>query len=130
MEILKKVEIQIVNNNGLPENISEIAIRIHVFARKQNDYLLGPYFSNDEGIIEISKEEIEYEIQATLDSGLMDYFPIEDALTMAKIYPYSSMEIEKMIKTRKNSWRMLLKGEDKRWKTIRELINKLENSKK
>ena len=125
MKIPESINIQVTNNHCIAEPIAEIAIFIHVFAKTKNDYYLGPYFSNNDGLITIKKEEVEYEILATQDSGVMDYSSIEDAFSEVEICTYTQEQIDRMITTRKKVWTRLMKGEDKRWKTMNELLAKL-----
>lgn len=101
----------------------DILFRIDTKARRRNSYGLGPYPTDESGTVAITRELLDAEIDATLDSGLMDYVSIESGYPEVVIRPYSPHEIERAIDARTNTWRSLLKGEDRRWSTFDELID-------
>ena len=61
----ENVQIQIVNNKLQPSKIENVLVYIHLFARHKNDFYLGPYYSDQNGIINISKNDLNNEIEAT-----------------------------------------------------------------
>jgi hypothetical protein len=108
--------------------LDNILIYIKTKAIRKNDFYLGPYFSNKKGEISISKNDLENEVEATYDSGLMDYSSIESNFPEVEICIYTQEEINKHIESRSKYWTSLLKGEEKRWKSINELLEVLRNA--
>jgi hypothetical protein len=53
--------------------ICNIAIQVTIFANRKNNYFLIPQISNELGIIEITKEFIEKEIETNRNLFIMDY---------------------------------------------------------
>jgi len=122
------IEIQLTDLSGQPVKVENLAVYIKTKARRKNDFRLGPYFSDKNGIIEINKIDFINEVNATYDSGLMDYSSIETNFPEVEIIPYNKAEIEGMINSRTNIWTSLLNGENERWNSINDLIENLEKS--
>lgn len=122
------IEIQLTDLSEKPIKVENLAIYIKTKARRKNDFRLGPYFSDKNGLIEISKIDFMNEVNATYDSGLMDYSSIETNFPEVEIIPYTKVEIEGMINSRTNIWTSLLNGENERWNSINVLIENLKKS--
>ncbi len=52
----KKVTIRLVDNRKQPVPIANVILGVHLFASRKNDFYLGPYVSNADGIVVITKE--------------------------------------------------------------------------
>ena len=122
------IEIQLTDLSGQPAKLENLAVYIKTKARRKNDFRLGPFFSDKNGIIEISKIDFMNEVNATYDSGLMDYSSIETNFPEVEIIPYNKLEIERMIDSRTKIWTSLLNGENERWDSINVLIDNLRKS--
>jgi len=122
------IEIQLTDLSNEPLMVENVAVYIKTKARRKNDFRLGPYFSDINGIIGIDREDFMNEVNATYDSGLMDYSSIESNFPEVEIAPYNKDEIARMIDSRTKVWTSLLNGEKERWSSIDVLIDRLENS--
>lgn len=127
-KIPNQIIVQLIKSTQQDFPINNILLYIKIFARHKNDYLLGPFVSNENGEILITKLLLENEIQATIESGIMDYDDIEGCSSEVEIHLYSQKEINNLIESRTKVWTELLKGEKKRWASISELIDILKNS--
>ncbi|WP_286764935.1 MULTISPECIES: hypothetical protein [Rhodopirellula] len=122
LRLPRKVTVHVIGTGGEPLREAFILFRIDTKARRKNRYQLGPYPTDESGIVVITRALLDAEVDATLASGLMDYVRIESGYPDIVIRPYSQREIERAIGARTNSWRSLLKGEDRRWGSLDELI--------
>jgi hypothetical protein len=61
---------------------------------------LGPFFSDD-GIIRISRADLELAAAAELDFGLMDYNALDECFSFIEIRAMSAAQIERAIDARK-----------------------------
>lgn len=83
-------------NSKLP--VSSIAVKVTVCASKKNDYHLLPTFSNQEGIIEFSKEWLTKEIDKERNLFIMDYSsPLQDCKPYLEIKILSDVEIDNIL---------------------------------
>jgi hypothetical protein len=101
--------------------MANVLLRVHLFARRKNDFTLQPFVSDGEGLVTIPKNDLEAEITAHYDSGLMDYYRASDCLPSVEIRVLSTDEISKAIEARK-IWNELLAGERHRWTSIEQLL--------
>jgi hypothetical protein len=108
--------------DGQPLPLANVILRIDTFATRKNDISLFPFSTDECGIARITKEEMEAEVSATYDSGLMDYASIESAEALVEIRVCGTAEIERAIAARTGVWNTLLRGEERRWKKIDDLI--------
>jgi len=122
------IEIQLTDLSNQPLLIENIFVYLKTKAIRKNGFNLGPFISDKNGIIQITKADFMNEVSATYDSGLMDYSDIESTLTKVEIKLYSEEELKKMIDSRTNIWSNLLNGEKERWGSIEKLIESLKNS--
>lgn len=108
-----------------PDNI---LLYIKTYARHKNDFYLGPFASDKNGVITITKNDLDNELTATYESGLMDYSSIENSFTFVELRLYDQDEINKMIESRTKAWTSLLVGEKERWTSINHLVDTLKKS--
>ena len=118
-----KVTVHVLGADGQQFREPDILFCIDTKARRKNPYRLGPYATDESGTVLITRELLDAEVNATLDSGLMDYVRIESGYPDVVIRLYSQHELERAIDARTNAWRSLLNGEDRRWRTLDELID-------
>jgi len=122
-----KINIKIVDSfTHSSIRIPNIIVMIHIFAMEKNDYHLGPFFSNDNGEIEIDKNTLEILAEAELESGLMDYRSVKECSPLVEIGIISEKDIENLIKGRE------LWGVSKREKELygssENLLNRIKKS--
>jgi hypothetical protein len=101
--------------------VPNIVFSIDTHARHKNDYHLGPFFSDENGVVTITRELLDIQIEATLDSGLMDYTHISDCYSLIEIRLWSENDLERAIEGRR-TWG-LGKREKDLWKSPEELID-------
>jgi hypothetical protein len=117
----EKVVLRLVDPEGGAFLIRNVLFLVHTFARHKNDFELGPFVSDADGIVTITKRELLAEANATYDSGLMDYRAVEECHPLVEIHAMEPQQVEKALEARTNVWKRLLRGESERWTSIEEL---------
>jgi len=102
--------------------VSNIIFSVDTHARHKNDYHLGPFFSDENGVVTITRELLDIYVEAELESGLMDYTHISDCYSLVEIRLWSEDDLERAIKGRQ-VWG-LLKREKTLWESSEELIER------
>jgi len=123
-----RIIVKLVKQRQQDVTIDNILLYIKTNARHKNDFNLGPFVSDKNGIITITKNDLDNEVTATYESGLMDYSSIENSYSFVELRLYDQNEIDKMIESRTKSWTSLLKGEKERWTSINHLVDTLKKS--
>lgn len=72
-----------------------------------------------------SRDDINAEIEATLDSGLMDYISHEECSPSVSIFLWSAERISRTLNSRTKAWKTLLRGEVRRWQSMSTLLDLL-----
>ena len=108
---------------GLP-----LAFRVRTFARAKNDYDLGPFFCGHDGVLAITRRQLELAAAAVLSTGLMDFDAIDNAFPFIEIVHWSGLELERAIDARSKTWTMLLEGEAELYGSVSELLSRLRSS--
>ena len=116
-----RVVLRLVDGKAQPIRQANVLFRIYTFARRKNDFSLGPFVTDADGIATFTKRELLAEAEAHYDSGLMDYVGIADCQPLVEIQAMSPQEIDQALKARTRVWKQLLRGERGRWKDIEEL---------
>jgi hypothetical protein len=111
---------------GQDYRVPNIVFSVETHARHKNDYHLGPFFSDDDGVVAITRELLDIYVEAELDSGLMDYTHISDCYSLIEIRLWSENDLEQAIKVRQ-LWG-LLKREKTLWQSPEELIERFRNA--
>ena len=124
----EKITIKLIKQRQQDFSLDNILLYIKTYARHKNDFYLGPFASDKNGIITITKNDLDNEVTATYESGLMDYSSIDNSFTFVELRLYDQDEIDKMITSRTEVWTSLLKGEKERWTSINHLVDTLKNS--
>jgi hypothetical protein len=99
-----------------------VLIGVKAFARSKNDYSLGPYATSADGLARITRNDLQAEIEAAHDSGLMDYAGIAQCNPIVQLFVWSAEDIRKALSARHNVWSFLLRGERDRWGSTAELL--------
>jgi hypothetical protein len=124
----EKVVLRLVDSTGIPVRISNVLFRVHMFANRKNDFLLGPFATDADGVATITRAQLLAEAAAHYDSGLMDYDQIEECKPVVEIAPMEPSDIDRALKSRITLWKNLLQGETERWASIEELCNVYRNA--
>lgn len=124
----EKVVLRLVDSAASPVPIANVLFRVHTFANRKNDFRLGPFVTNSEGVATITKRDLLAEAAAHYDSALMDYDRIENCQPVVEIEPMVPSDIERALIARIDVWKNLLRGETERWKSIEELRNVYRNA--
>jgi len=128
LQLPELTQVQLLDLKETPLKLAGVIVSIKATARRKNDYFLGPYWSNSSGFIEITKEDLLSAIDATHESGLMDYAGINQCSPKVKIAVLSRSSIDRIVNCRKTIWKSLLKGEKKRFQSVEDLISIYESS--
>jgi hypothetical protein len=118
--------VRLKTGTGQDYRMPNIVFSVDTHARRRNDYHLGPFFSDESGVIAITRKLLDIYVEATLESGLMDYTPISDCYSLVEIRLWSENELERAIRGRQ-TWG-LLKREKDLWKSPEELMERLRNA--
>jgi hypothetical protein len=119
----ERVVLRLVNLDGTALRIPNVLFTVRAFARRKNDFDLGPFVSSEEGVVSITKSELLAEANAHSDSGLMDYERIENCKPEVVIDAMTPRAIDKALESRAKVWTMLLGDEAQRWGTLENLRN-------
>ncbi len=112
--------VHLVTPNDEPLTLSGVVISIRCCARYKNDCNLGPFFTNGQGVANITHDLLDISVGAELESGLMDYRHINECFPLVEIRLWSDAEIENAIKGRQ-VWGLLAR-EKELWQNTDELI--------
>lgn len=102
-----------------PATSRSIAVSVQTFARAKNDYHLGPFFSEN-GVIRITRSELERAAAVELDFGLMDYYALAECFSLVEIRAWSAAQVERALGARKAEMKQgrFFSGHDaERWGT-------------
>jgi len=105
-----------------PLRLGGVVFAVRLIARSKNDYTLAPLVSDPTGVVTISREACECLVDADHDSGLMDYAGVGQCSSRVEIRHLSGAEVERAANARRKIWRGLLRGEDRIFRSIDELI--------
>jgi hypothetical protein len=123
----EQVTVQLVDSSGSPAKMADVLFQITAFARQKNDYHLQPFATDREGLATITREQLDAEVAANHDSGLMDYVHISKCSSAVEIRPLTDEETLRAIEARK-VWSSLLAGERDRWESLGQLLNLYRNA--
>jgi hypothetical protein len=105
-----RVAIQLVDTDKRPLKMANVLFRVRLFARYKSDFTLQPFASDGNGLVTNSRNELEAEVAAAYDSGLMDYAHVSTCSPSVEIRLLSGEDIHRAIEARK-IWTNLLAGE-------------------
>ncbi|HEX6718574.1 MAG TPA: hypothetical protein VF088_15815 [Pyrinomonadaceae bacterium] len=104
LHLPKQISIEVVTWTSefkdVPFTGSPLALEIRTFARSRNDYHLGPFFSDPDGRVMITRALLAASARAQLDWGLMDYAPIDDCFALVEIVHWSADHVQRAIEAR------------------------------
>jgi hypothetical protein len=111
-----------IKSRGEVCHIADVLIGVRAFAQNKNDYSLGPYATNADGLAHITRNDLQAEVEAAHDSGLMDHAGIAQCNPIVQLFVWSAEDIRKALGARHNVWPFLLRGERDRWGSMAELL--------
>jgi hypothetical protein len=118
----ERVVLRLVDSDHKIFRLKNVLFNIHAYATtRRNDFKLGPFASDENGVVTITKADLLAEVDATYDSGLMDYDRFESCHVVVRIRAMDVSEVERALDSRTNVWRELLRGESQRWASIEDL---------
>jgi len=119
-----KVVLRLVDSRVSGLHVPSVLFSVCAFTTgRKNDFRLGPFITDAEGMATIKKRELLAEAAANIDTALMDFDSIESCGPFVEIAPTEPKAIEKALEARSTIWNALLTGESGRWRTIEELCN-------
>jgi hypothetical protein len=124
-----KVVIKLLDKHLLPVRLAGVLFNVRLFARHKDNFTLGPYASDGDGLVTILREEIDAEINANYDSGWMNYGRVSDCVPAVEIRLLSEDDIHRAVEARKKVWKDLLAGERDRWSSMEQLLTVYESAK-
>jgi hypothetical protein len=115
--------IQLVSGRPLsPLPLAGVVCVVRLVARVKNDYRLGPFLSDAEGVVHITRAACQALVEAEHDSGLMDYAGVEQCDAQVEIRVLTGAEVKEAAGARRTVWRTLLRGEDRVFASIDALV--------
>jgi hypothetical protein len=124
LAIPQKVVLRLIDSQGRPFRLANVLFRVCAFATtRKNNFWLGPFVTNEEGVATITKRELIAEATANMASGVMDYDSIEHCGPIVEIAVMEPEAVEKALEARTTGWTTLLEGESELWGSIEELRN-------
>jgi len=117
----KCIEISLANDQGIPILFANVFFGAKIFASSRNDYYTGPYWTNNNGIFRIIREEVEEDMQADRELFLMDYqSTLDQCKPLVEVRVLDENEIRGICEGTAQ-WGLM--GPDrKKWKTAEEKI--------
>lgn len=89
MTVLKRTE--------EPFHSPDAALFVRTFARRKNDYHLGPFFSDPEGIVAIDGAVCQRLADAHLEMGIMDRYRVSECFSLVELYHLADQHLESAI---------------------------------
>jgi hypothetical protein len=111
-----------------PLRLAGVVFEARLRARANNDYVLAPFISDSHGVVRFTRERCEALVEAEHDSGLMDFAGLENCDAPAEVRHLSGTEVRKAADIRRRVWTRLLRGEDRLFSSINELIAIYQNA--
>ena len=106
----------------VPLCLAGVVCAVRLTATAKNDYQLGPFVSDADGIVRITRDTCLAFVEAEHDSGLMDYAGVEQCDARVQIRVLTAAEAEEAARTRRTVWQSLLRGEDRVFPSIEALV--------
>lgn len=119
----ERATIQLIDEDNSQVKVPNVLFAITAFARRKSDFHLSPFATSDTGLATITKKELEAEVAANYDYGLMDYADIAECSPSVEIRLLTDEDIARAVEARKNVWTALLDGERDRWSSLEELLS-------
>jgi hypothetical protein len=119
----EEVTIRLLSEDRTPFRVPEVIVEIYTSGCRKNNYHLGPFFSDADGVVTITREMLERAASDELATGLMDYGGIGECAPDVAIRPWTKSEVTRAVEAREY-WTSLLPGEAAEYRSIDELIQR------
>ncbi len=134
LHLPKRITIRVLTWSWTPSGAAQdlpyagppLALGIQTFARRRNDYHLGPFFSDSDGLVTITGEQLESSVRAHLDWGLMDHADVRESFAFIEITHWSEAEIERAIHVRESG--VFSEHEARLWGSLEQYLHLLRSS--
>ena len=97
MKFPKNLMISILSQDNKPILQSDIMIVINLIAPRKNNYHLGPFFTNNKGVVFLTEKDLQISAQAEAETGLMDYLPYVECSDEVEIEIFNYENLDKLI---------------------------------
>ena len=91
-----------------PIRLANVLFVVRAFANRKNDFVLGPFATDQDGVVKITKRDLMAEATANYDTGIMDFDSVENCKPVVEIAAMKASEIEKALQARTTIWTKLL----------------------
>jgi hypothetical protein len=108
--------------HGQPCHCADLLLGVHAFARRRNDYSLGPFPTGSNGIARITKADLQAGVSDNLAADLMGHSDISDCHSSVEISLWTPDKILRIHDFRLSHWTSLLPGEQKRWSSMADMF--------
>lgn len=122
----KRLEINIVDEDGKKILLSDVILKITMFSLTKNNYPLGPFFSDKDGTVSLTAEVLTVAANSVLDGGLMDYVHYDKCDSKVLVEILDSNDVERLLNARL-MWGVA-KGEELLYSSKEELLKKIKSS--
>lgn len=123
LQIPSLMRVSIVNPDGEPICVDGLALGVVCHATSRNDYRLGPFFTDENGNVELTRDMCEIAISAELASDLMGHSSIATCHPKVTVSIWTGDQVAMAVEGRR-TWGLL--GREKEvWRSADHLIEKL-----
>ena len=123
-----RVVVQLVDKDLLPVRLPGVLFQVTLFARQRNNFSLGPFASDPDGLVAIPRSDIDAEVASNYDSDLMGHSHVNDCTPVVEIRLLSTEDIARAVWARTTIWTSLSAGERDRWNSIEQLLTVYRNA--
>jgi hypothetical protein len=116
------VTVRLLDPHGEPYHRADLLLSVHAFARRRNDYSLGPFPTDSSGVARITKADLQAEVSSNLDADCMGHYDICDCHSSVEISLWTPDEILRIHDFRLSHWTSLLSGEQRRWSSMADML--------
>ena len=120
----EQITIHLLLEDRTPFRVSEVMLLVDTAQCRKNNYHLGPFFSDADGIVRITRSMLEREVRDELETGVMDYGRIDECAPDITIRPWTISEIQRAQRARREIWTSLLPGEALEYRSIDDLLER------
>jgi hypothetical protein len=102
--------------------LAGMAFRVQTTRCSKNDYGLGPFFSDGDGVVAITRRALELSAKSQLETGLMDYGSVADCSPDVELRHWTRDEIVRATYARCEIWTRELPGEGELYGSLEALL--------
>jgi hypothetical protein len=107
-----------------PLRLAGIAFRVKTFHCRKNDYNLGPFFSDGDGVVAITSRALALSASSTHATGIMDYGLTVECGADVELVHWSPSDIMRAEEARRLTWTHALPGEEELYGSLEELLRR------